>query len=280
MRTLNILGTLVCLLLVLVCESTEARTNKYDRGSSKKSDSALKDSAPAETDKATSATSSPGNAEKKIDISDLENKYWTAKDTEFNVVQNRLYTKAKKFSVTPTTGPLLTDSFNTSWNYGVALNYYFTEREGVEVTGWKTASTPSSTTSYFTNRFAVQPDYNIHSGFIGVSYNWIPVYAKLSLLEKKIFYFDMSLSPGLGVSFMNSNTFATTVSNSAARAQTPITLSLDFAQQVFISEHFALRLDLRNHFYQEKIYKADLQTEVQSKSTYYGSIMLGVTIFQ
>jgi outer membrane beta-barrel protein len=277
MRTRNIfVGILVCLMMVLGFNQALAKTNKYDR-TSKKSESAPKD---VGTSEGNETTSKPGSGDKKIDITDLENKYWTAKDTEFNVVQNRLYTKAKKFSVTPTTGPLLTDTFNTSWNYGVALNYYFTEREGVEITGWKTSSSPSGTTSYFTNRFAVQPDYNIHSGYIGAAYNWVPVYAKLSLLEKKIFYFDMSVSPGLGLTFMNSNVFSTTVSNPTTTTQSPITLAVDLAQQIFLNEHLALRLDLRNHFYQERIYKADLQTEVQNKFTYYGTIMLGVTIFQ
>ena len=49
-----------------------------------------------ETDKKkTSAT------EEKVDISDLEQKYWAPKDVEFNVVQNRLYSKAGRFGITP-----------------------------------------------------------------------------------------------------------------------------------------------------------------------------------
>src|SRR5687768_17351365 len=34
----------------------------------------------------------------KLDIQGLEEKYWAPKDTDFSVVQNRTYTKAKRFS--------------------------------------------------------------------------------------------------------------------------------------------------------------------------------------
>ncbi|MEO0335372.1 MAG: hypothetical protein AAF202_03205, partial [Pseudomonadota bacterium] len=42
----------------------------------------------------------------RVDISDLENKYWAPKDTDFKVVQNRLYTKEKRFSLSTGIGIL------------------------------------------------------------------------------------------------------------------------------------------------------------------------------
>ena len=124
------------------------------------------------------------------------------------------------------------------------------------------------------------PDHNNPQGYVGASYNWIPIYAKLSLLEKKILYFDMSVSPGIGATFLQSDVFSTSVTQPAAVNQTPVTLSVDVAQQFFLSEHFALRLDLRNHLYQETVYKSNSGDVARTKTTYYGTFLLGVTFFQ
>jgi hypothetical protein len=37
---------------------------------------------------------SPSGASEKVDVTDLEKKYWASKDTDFSVVQNRVYSKA------------------------------------------------------------------------------------------------------------------------------------------------------------------------------------------
>jgi outer membrane beta-barrel protein len=219
---------------------------------------------------------------KKVDLTDLENRYWTAKDTEFNVVQNRLYTKAKKFSLTVTTGPLLTDTYTNSWNVGGALNYYFSERMGAELQGWKTSAADADFVNTFASKNGAFIDHNMPDGYLGVSFNWIPIYAKMSLLEKKILYFDFSMSPGIGATYLHSAEFATNVSPAASNvAQAPLTFALDFAEQVFLNEHFAIRLDVRNHFYNEQIYASSPPGgAIRTKSTFYGTIMLGLTLFQ
>ncbi|MBK9293028.1 MAG: outer membrane beta-barrel domain-containing protein [Oligoflexia bacterium] len=219
--------------------------------------------------------------EEKVDISDLENRYWTAKDTEFNVVQNRVYTKEKRFSVTPQIGPIFNDPYTDSMNFGLAVNYYFSERTGVELTWLSTSARDAELISRVGSNGAY-PDHNTQKMYIGAAYNWIPIYAKLSFLEKKILYFDMSVSPGIGVTTLSSSHYTTSTSFTppAAKTQTQVTLSLDVAQQVFLSEHWAIRLDLRNHFYQEKIYGSVSGSELNTKFTYSGTVMLGVTFFK
>src|SRR4051794_14929352 len=48
--------------------------------------------------------------DKKVDISDLENKYWAPKDTDFSVVQNRTYSKDHKFIASLQYGIPINDS--------------------------------------------------------------------------------------------------------------------------------------------------------------------------
>lgn len=284
MRTRDTIVLLSALFLAL---NSQAKTGKYKRPGS--ATTTTVDQAPtgdSKDPKATEAakpTGSPAETgEKKVDLSDLENRYWTAKDTEFTVVQNRLYTKANKFSVMPLFGYVLSDPYTTTYNYGVAVNYYFSERHGVEMSGWKSSSQSTDLVKDFRNRFEAIPDHSLHRGYIGVNYNWIPIYAKLSLLEKKILYFDMSISPGIGVTFLESETFARPPITVAppTNSQAPITLALDIAQQVFLNERFALRIEMRNHFFQERVYKAESAEVVRNKMTYYGAITFGITIFQ
>lgn len=220
--------------------------------------------------------------EQKVDLTGLENQYWAAKDTEFTVVQNRLYTKEGRFSVMPTAGLVLSDPYTNNFNYGLAINYYFSERHGVELSGWKTASSNSEVVNYFNDRYGAVPDHNFHRGYVGVNYNWIPVYAKLSLLGSQILYFDFSISPGIGVTFLQAETFALPPNTVApgAPSQSPLTFAVDMSQQVFLSKHWALKIDLRNHVYQERIFKAESSQFVKTKTTYTGAVMLGVTFFQ
>jgi outer membrane beta-barrel protein len=160
-------------------------------------------------------------------------------------------------------------------NLGLAVNYYFSEREGVEISYIKTNATESDMVNRLAGNGAI-PDHNLAQYYIGASYNWIPIYAKLSLLEKKILYFDMSVSPGLGITQLRSSSYT----SATARDQSDITFSLDLAQQVFLTEHWAIRVDLKNHFYQEQIYGALSGSQLNTKMTYTGEVMLGVTFFQ
>jgi outer membrane beta-barrel protein len=263
---------------LLVISSAEAQS-KFDR---KKKKATTEQATPA-TLPADEASKKPDGAKKdeKVDISDLENRYWTAKDKEFSVVQNRLYTKAKKFSLTGAIGPIFNDPYTNSTNLGLYLNYYFSERSGVELTYWKTNSTEADLISRIGSNGA-NPDHNLPQGYIGVAYNWIPIYAKLSFLEQKILYFDMSVSPGIGMTTLTSSTYqtSTSITPPAAQTQNDITFALDLAQQVFLSEHWAIRLDIRNHMYQERLYGSVSGSALANKWTYTSTMMLGVTFFQ
>jgi outer membrane beta-barrel protein len=151
----------------------------------------------------------------------------------------------------------------------------------VELTGYVTAATESEVTSHFKSTFTVGPDMNFPRGYVGASYNWVPIYAKLSLLEHKILYFDMGISPGLGVTMLESTSnVSPSGTKPATKTQYAPTLSIDLYQQVFLSEHWALRIDYRNHIFPEKVYNANTGDERRSKTTYSATFLLGVTFFQ
>jgi len=268
------------LAVILATGQASGTSSKYKRSGSKTGTSDDSASPAASPSPSSGETSGPAG-EKKVDLTDLENRYWSSKDTEFKVVQNRLYTKAKRYSIAPAFGNILNDNYTSNYNVGFIGNYYFSERTGVEVAGWKTFSSNADFVGDFGKQFGVIPDHNMHQGFLGVAYNYIPIYAKLSLLDKKILYFDMGVSAGVGATFLSASTFASppTFVAPTATSQTLPTLTLDVTQQVFINEKMALRLDLRNHFYQENIYDAGNGSQKRTKNTYESSLMLGLSFF-
>jgi outer membrane beta-barrel protein len=190
--------------------------------------------------------SAPG--EKKVDVSDLEKKYWVPKDTEFQVVQNRTYSKAKRLAVTLSMGTLLGDYYSNVRTYNLTANYYFSERHGVQVQYIRFDSGDNETVDYFRSNYGNVPDFGRSKSYFGMSYNWIPIYAKLSLLEQQIIYFDMSISPGLGLTQYDQ----IFVGQDPGKKTAP-TLALDIAQHFYLNQNWALRFDFINHLFNEEV---------------------------
>ncbi|MEQ1877426.1 MAG: outer membrane beta-barrel domain-containing protein [Bdellovibrionia bacterium] len=234
-----------------------------------------KAAAPAPADGAPAASPAPGSElDKKVDITDLEQKYWVPKDTEFHVVQNRTYTKEHRFAATIGFGPLINDQYSKATVLAFAGNYYFSERLGAELTYMTYATTNNRMTEEFLGTYAVIPEHNKEKEFIGAAVNWIPIYAKLALLDKQIIYFDMSFSAGLGMTTYEQQL----VNMPATRGQAP-TISFDVAQHFFLGKHLALRADIRNHFFNWDVKDSRTGAVSRTSSTNSNTFLLGLTFY-
>lgn len=181
----------------------------------------------------------------KIDVTDLENKYWAAKDTDFSVVQNRLYSKARRFSLSGMYGTLVNDPWNEGAAYGGSLAYYFNERWGIETSYSQLESRDNKGTQKLAQQGGL-PNYNKMKTFYGGSLVWVPLYAKMSLLNWTIIYFDMSFALGGGV-----QEYQQQRDDGAATKTTPA-VTFDVTQTFFLSKYIAFRLDLKNRWYREE----------------------------
>ncbi len=233
------------LIIVVICQvlanQVWAQSAQYQRPTTKKSTTTPS----ADGSAATTTQSTTDGSSDKLDLSDIEKKYWAPKDTDFTVVQNRLYTKAHRFALTAGYGMTVNDSYNNGDNYELMLNYYFNERYGMQLTYIDTISVDNNLTTAFRQENGVMPDYNKITGFYGASFNWVPFYAKMSFLNSHIMYFDMSISPGIGnTQYMQQLAAGSTSANS-------MTYTLDLTQQLFISKTFAFRFDFQNHWFNE-----------------------------
>jgi outer membrane beta-barrel protein len=253
-----------------------AQSGQYQRA--KKADTAPKapPAAPEDVKNNAPAEGAPqgDDLNKKVDITDLEQKYWVPKDTEFKVVQNRTYTKENRFALTLSGGPLINDQYSKAGVYALTGSYYFNEKMSAELTYMNYDIRNNVMTDEFINRFAVAPDFNKENNYIGASFSWIPIYAKLALLDKQIVYFDLSFSAGLGVT-----TYEQQMTNAPSRkSQTP-TLSIDIAQHFFINKNFALRVELRNHIFTWDVLNSRNGDVIRNTNTTSNTVLFGLTYY-
>ena len=94
----------------------------------------------------------------KLDLKKLEDKYWSAKDADFSVVQNRTYSKAKKVFVSLGYGPLVNDAYSYGRMTNASVGYYFNERWGVEVAHEIGNLKDNDSTDAFINQNEIAPD--------------------------------------------------------------------------------------------------------------------------
>lgn len=271
------------LLLSLASTQAMAQSKQYQRPAAKPAATTDKLTPAKAGDKKSDAKTGEAKAEDKsdkLDISDLEQKYWAPKDTDFSVVQNRTYTKAKRWSFSPMYGALINDTFNEGPSFSGKLNYYFDERSGVELSYTTTDSSDSDTTKKFKNQLtggAVQPDFNRDVSLISVGYNFVPFYAKMSFMGSKILYFDMQITPWIGAATYSQVAAAATGKND--NEETVFSYGIDITQYFFIHKNFALRFDFHNRFYEQDVLAFSSGTVARSESANTTLFLFGFTYF-
>jgi outer membrane beta-barrel protein len=219
------------------------------------------------------AVSKKGGKDQKLDISDLKEKYWAPKDTKLSVVQNRMYKKQGRFAATAGWGPIINDSYSSGSGVNVSANYYFKESMGVEATYTSYNLYDNKMVDAFIKENGTVPDHTRQNSYFGASFNWIPVYAKLSLLDKKIIHFDMSFSPGIGMTEYTQRRIDGGTKKSA------MTFSLDIAQHFFLTRNLAVRVDLKNRFFNEEIIDYRTFQKLRTNSHHTVITIFGLTYY-
>lgn len=176
----------------------------------------------------------------RLDIKKLEEKYWAAKDEDFGVVQNRKYVKADRFYLTGAMGIPFNDPYSTGTITSGSFGYFSSERWGYEATYNTYSLSNNDAVKQFVNTYGAIPDHNVQKDNYFLSAIWVPFYAKMSVLDKSIIYFDMGLSVGVG----NMNYEIAQAEGNISKST--VGYRLGIFQQIFFSEHFAIRADLVN----------------------------------
>jgi outer membrane beta-barrel protein len=264
---------------ILVTSDSLAQSSQYKR-KKKATPEAAANPVPGAPAPAPKAAPTPSGKDEKLDVSGLEEKYWSSQDTDFTVVQNRTYTKVGRVSTSLSLGMPANDSYNSGFGTTLAVNYYWSERMGVELSYTKYDFKNSKLVDDFIGSFGgVRPDSNRDTQFIGLSYNWIPIYAKASLLGSKILYFDFGVSPGIGL--VNFDQFCDTLCGGNKQGSA-IAYTVDFTQQFFLSKELAVRFDFKNRWAAEQVIgyaNANRGKEVRKDLIYSSFLVFGLTYF-
>lgn len=215
----------------------------------------------------------------KVDISDLESKYWAPKDTDFSVVQNRTYSKEKRFFLAPQWGKPVNDPYSEGNLFGVTLNYFWSERMGVQLSGFQADLTDNAPSRDIqTLGSGAMINHGKLKSYVGVGYNFVPFYAKMSFWGKRIIYFDMAFTPTIGMS-----TYEQQLKTMPDRQKSSFTYGLDITQFFFFTNYFAIRADLKNQFHNEEIVSAadnaNQGKKLKDKTVYDTLFLLGLTFF-
>ncbi len=229
--------------------------------------------------KAKPTNAAPAEDDKKVDISDLENKYWAPKDTDFSVVQNRTYPKEGKIFISPQYGLIVNDQYNEGSVMGISGQYFFSERYGVQIESFKSdLKLNKAMQDLSTLASGAQADHGKLTGYYGVGFNMVPFYAKMSVLGKKIIYFDMAFTPVIGMS-----TYDQVVSTGNV-SKTALTYGFDISQYFLFNKWVAIRTDLKSHWRSEEVltYGNGSTTggvKVKDKTTYDTLFTMGLMFF-
>ncbi len=225
----------------------------------------------------------------KVDLKKLEDKYWSAKDDEYGVIQNRTFAKTGKFYASLVYGPLLNDPFAKARAAGGMVGYFINEDFGIEASYLNYGSTPNDTVETYASQFNASPDHNLVKTAKAISINYTPFYAKMAFMNMAIMYFDMGFTLGVGqteyeIQKITKDSFGTK-SQANERLSAPH-FEIGLMQQLFLSQYFAFRLDVKNSFYKQKskqyeignaaLESSRLETTKNANDT---TITFGLTVF-
>jgi outer membrane beta-barrel protein len=180
-------------------------------------------------------------------------KVW-GKERDIKVIQKRVFEKDKRHEVGLLLGAIPNDSFFNFFPVGLRYAYFPLESVAVEFSGAYVASSQSQlqkdiksfSTAIKTVKLGDRVEW-----YAGVNAHWIPIHAKVSILNKKLTSLDLGVTIGFGLigSKVNEdNKWETRWSYDHAipfNIQMNIGLSLHW----FLTDYLAIRLDYRNYIF-------------------------------
>jgi outer membrane beta-barrel protein len=207
-----------------------------------------------------------GDAE-RLNVENIKEKYWARGDeSELGVVQNRLYSKERRFQLGLFGGIVASDPFLSIKNLGVSFGYNFGEYLGIHLLSWKDYTNGSSAREKL-EEGGKKANTNEPSSYYGGELDWSILYGKLSLLGKKIIYYDMHLSAGLGFTKTESGT--------------NFTQGIGIGQQFYLNKFMTFKIDYRLQRYNEVILEKEITTKLGqpqgTRSNFSNVITIGLT---
>lgn len=197
---------------------------------------------------------------KRVNTKKLEKKYWTTKGYKTGVVQGRTFFKENRLKLGFENMVLLNDKYsktNGIENYRLSGSYYLSERFAVNGF-FENLSLEDNSALKAMRRFNAGGFILNHvkaESFLGGGFSFVPIYSKLSWMNKRIIYLDFSISPNGGVASYQQQK----IGASGDTKTTPF-VGLDLETNIFLNNHFSINLAYRIRAFQSEVAQFDAPT--------------------
>jgi outer membrane beta-barrel protein len=152
--------------------------------------------------------------------------------------QDRLFQQTNRHELTIWGGYYVSDLFDGTYVVGGAYTYHMTEDFAVEASGSLTHLT-SSGGPELERTFSVLGGRQLDARLFEALLVWSPLHAKMRVFAQPIVHFDVAFAAGAGVVDSQLSTGLTGVGG--------------LGLKMFFGRAFAVRLDLRDHVYQQQL---------------------------
>ncbi len=200
----------------------------------------------------------------EVDIENIKQRYWArGKAEQMGVVQNRIYTKERKFELGLAYGGVAGDPLLEIRTLNLSVGYHFSEVYSLHFEYGKAFVDPSSALKTMP-QFSLNPDTNAPRSFFGTEARASFLYGKLNLLGRKILYLDAYFCGGLGVAVTESG------SNGL--------ISFGVGQKIQLSHGVALNIAYKGYWYDETLLSKVSGLRVENRSNLSHAVLLGVSV--
>jgi len=200
--------------------------------------------ASAEDQAAPVEDASPDAAE----LEKIKQRYWAqGNEKEMGVVQNRLYTKEGRVEATVLGGFVTTDPFLNVRTFGGSIGYHLDETFSLHAFSWKDFTSGSAALTTL-QEGGKKANTNRPFATAGMEARASLLYGKLSLVGKKILYYDMHAGAGVAVTRTENGTYPGPV--------------LSIGQNIFLTNSLTFRVDYRLIAYREDIIEREITAKL------------------
>ena len=198
--------------------------------------------------KAPTQTATP----KKVDVKNLEKKYWAPKDRKFQVVQNRTYTKTKKLHLSLMPSFMLNEEYSKGFGLDLGLGYYFTDQWGIELE-YQLVDLEDNDLQEAVLDLDGFANSSVVTNYYGVTGKFMPLYAKMSWLGSRIVYFDLSFGVSLGMINYQPRQIEDSQTLDLGDAKSSLAYGFEISQSFYLSKKLLIRADYKHRFFSEEV---------------------------
>jgi outer membrane beta-barrel protein len=193
-------------------------------------------------------------------------------------VSGQLFRKTGRLELTASANLSLNDAFFSKLFGGLKLGYHLTEFVSVAAyaSGGATGTSGSALVCSSAAGCSDPTETQLRQvpgrirGIAGVEGAWTPVYGKLNLLAEQVAHFDLSLLAGPDLILLDEVLSKQDAEILAASGGDPASRTafgghLGLAARLFLSEGFAVRLEVRDYLYAVEVPNSGAESDVQNQ---------------